>query len=164
MHACGPSRFLAGHLVRFPASTFNGSRKEAKKIRIEISEHLSGELAGKKVIDEHKASDSLVKFVTWLYETRGISVLEKLSRHRFSRGVLLSKSPHADFGYLKNGSHESEYTNKPISNSGFHLKTHGTTTDKANDVREICQCLGLPAGAVTVQEVEKNEWLKELLA
>src|SRR5438445_10840986 len=146
------------------APTFNGSRKEAKKIRIEISEHLSGELAGKKVIDEHKASDSLVKFVTWLYETRGISVLEKLSRHRFSRGVLLSKSPHADFGYLKNGSHESEYTNKPISNSGFHLKTHGTTTNKANDVREICQCLGLPAGAVTVQEVEKNEWLKELLA
>ena len=120
--------------------------------------------AGKNVIDEPKASDSLVKFLTLLYETRGISVLEKLSRHRFSRGVLLSKSPHADFGYLKNGSHESEYTNKPILNSGFHLKTHGTTTDKANDVREICQCLGLPAGAVTVQEIEKNEWLKELLA
>jgi len=73
------------------APTFNGSPKEAKKIRIEISGPLSGDQAGKKVIDEHKASDSLVKFVTWLYEARGVSVLEKLSRHRFSRGFFFPR-------------------------------------------------------------------------
>jgi len=146
------------------AAIFNAGRKEAKKIRIEIFGELSGEPSGKKLICEHNASDSMVKFVTWLYERDGIGVLEKLARHRFSRGILISKTPHADFGYLKHGSRASEYSNRPIGNSGYFLKTHGQTGDKANDVREICQCLGLPTGAVKVEEVDKDEFLKQLMA
>src|SRR5206468_3094296 len=65
------------------APVLNGGRKEARKIRIEILGDFTGEPGGKKLICEHNASDSLVKFVTWLYEKKGVSVLEKLSRHRF---------------------------------------------------------------------------------
>ena len=70
------------------------------------------------MICEHNASDSMVKFVTWLYEKKGAGVLEKPSRHRFSRGILLSDAPHEDFRYLKHGSQETEYPNQPIANSG----------------------------------------------
>ena len=44
------------------------------------------------------------------------------------------------------------------------LKTHGQTTDKANDVRKISSFLGLPLGAVIVAEVDKDDVLNQLVA
>lgn len=95
--------------------------------------------------------------MTLVYEIRGIGVLEELSRRWFSTGVLLSRNPHVDFSYFKRGSLESEYPNRLIGDSGYFLKTHGSTPDKANDVRETSQFLGLPGGAVNVEEVDKDE-------
>jgi hypothetical protein len=136
---------------------FNGSRKEAKKIRIEI--HWSSD--NKEIICEPKASESFVRFVTRLYEIKGVDVLAKLSTCKFSRGILLSKTPRLDFSYTRNDGRQTEYSNQPIANSGYYLLTHGETWQKTADIAEICRVLGLPTGTVKVEEIEKNDLFKE---
>src|SRR5438034_176117 len=55
----------------------NGGRREQKKIRIEIDLSQLGLSGGKKVISEHKASDSLISFLVLLYDIKGVTVLER---------------------------------------------------------------------------------------
>ncbi len=132
-------------------------RKEAKKIRIEINWSTSNQ----EIICEPKASDAFARFVTRLYETNGIGSLDKLAARRFSRGILLSKTPRISFNYTRNDGSQAEYSNQPISNSSYYLLTHGETWQKTSDIGEICRVLGLPSGTVKVEEIEKSDPFKE---
>jgi len=136
---------------------FNGGRKEAKKIRIEV--HWSPD--NKETICEPKASESFARFVTRLYEIKGGDVLAKLATCKFSRGILLSKTPQRDFSYTRNDGRQTEYSNQPIANSGYYLLTHGETWQKTADIAGICRVLGLPPGTVKVEEIEKSDLFKE---
>ena len=138
---------------------FNGGRKEAKMIRIEVSWSPDN----KEIICEPKASESFVRFVTRLYEIKGGDVLAKLSACKFSRGILLSKTPHVDFSYTRNDGRQTEYSNQPIANSGYCLLTHGETWQKTADIAEICRVLGLPLGTIKVEEIEKSDLFKEFV-
>lgn len=139
--------------------TLNGGRREAKKIRIEIR-WSPGNI---EVIYESNASESFVRFVTRLYEIKGGDVLAKLSMCKFSRGILLSKNPNVDFSYTRNDGRQAEYPNRPIANSGYHLLTHGETWQKTADIAEISRVIGLPAGTVKVEEIEKSDLFKEFV-
>lgn len=132
----------------------NNRRRDQKKLRIEIDVSKLGLFGAKRIISEHKASDSLVNFLVFLYETKGISILEKLSRFSVNRGVLVSKDPARDYRYIS-GNGEAEYQYQPISDSGFSALTQSATKEKVSDIRNAWQFLNLPSGALNVTEVEK---------
>jgi hypothetical protein len=142
------------------AAAPHGGRKQARKIRIEIN----WSPGNQEVICDPKASDSFVRFVTRLYEVNGMEALDKLAGRRFSRGVLLSKSPRKDFRYTRNDGSQGDYANQPIAKSGYALLTHGETWQKTSDISEICRVVGIPSGTVKVEEIEKGDLLRELLA
>jgi len=136
----------------------NGGRREQKKIRIEIDLSQLGVSGGKKVISEHKASDSLISFLVLLYKTKGVTVLERLSKFSVNRGVLVSKNPRTDYRY-RSGGGEAEYQYQPISDSGFFALTQSATKEKLTDIRKAWQFLSLPSSALKVEEADKYEIL-----
>jgi len=136
-------------------SNGNG-RREQKKIRIEIDLSQLGLSGGKKVICEHKASDSLIRFLSLLYETKGVTVLEKLLKFSVNRGVLVSKRPESDYRY-RSGGGEAEYQYQRISDSGYFALTQSATKEKVSDIRRACQFLNFPSSALKVEEADKYE-------
>jgi hypothetical protein len=132
------------------------TRREQKKIRIEIDLSLLGLAGGKKIISEHKASDSLISFLVFLYESKGISVLEKLSMFNVNRGVLVSKNPTVDYRY-RSSVGEAEYQYQRIADSGFFALTQSATKEKIVDIRNAWQFLKLPNNAMKVAEADKYE-------
>jgi len=144
-----PSHSLNNEVLNSP----NG-RREQKKIRIEIDLSQLGTSGGKKIICEHKASDSLVSFLVLLYRTKGLPVLEKLSGFSVNRGFLVSKKPKIDYRY-QSGDGEAEYQYQPISDSGFFALTQSATKEKITDIRKAWQFLNLPSKALKVEEADK---------
>ncbi|PYM12979.1 MAG: hypothetical protein DME18_10090, partial [Verrucomicrobia bacterium] len=110
---------------------------------------------GKKVICEHKASDSLIRFLSLLYETKGVTVLEKLSKFSVNRGVLVSKRPESDYRY-RSGGGEAEYQYQRISDSGYFALTQSATKEKVSDIRRAWQFLNFPSSALKVEEADTN--------
>jgi hypothetical protein len=135
---------------------FSNGRREQKKIRIEINLSQIGASSGRRTISEHKASDSLVRFLELLYETKGVGVLEKLTQFSVNRGVLVSKNPKTDYCYRSNLG-EAEYQYQPISNSGFYVLTQSATKEKVADIKKAWSFLGFPTNALTVEEADKYE-------
>lgn len=131
-------------------------RREQKKIRVEIDLAQLGASGGKKVICEHKASNSLVSFLVLLYRLKGASVLEKLSKFSVNRGALVSKNPRNDYRYTSGGG-EAEYQYQPISDSGFFALTQSATKEKIADIRRAWQFLNLPTSGLKVEETDKFE-------
>jgi len=134
-------------------------RKEQMRIRIEINGALLGKPGKNEVICEHKASNSLAKFLTRLHGIKGVEVLEKLSKFRVNRRMLVSKNPKTDYRY-RSGSVEKIYAHQPIGDSGFFVLTTSPTEQKVEDIKNVCRFIGLPADMVKVEEIEKNDWLK----
>jgi hypothetical protein len=139
------------------ASNLHNGRGHRKKIRIVVDWTMFGAPGGIETICEHMASDSLVRFVTRLYQIKGIEVLERLSNLRVNRGFFVSKNPTKDYRYW-NGSADAEYQNQPIADSGFVVLTNTDTNQKISDIKKACQFLGVTVGAVKVEEVDKNDW------
>jgi hypothetical protein len=131
-------------------------RRGRKKIRIEVNWPLLGGAGKREIICEHMASDTLVRFLTRLYEVMGVSVLEKLAHFKVNRGMLVSRNPSLDY---RNASDPSGklYQHQPIAGSGFSALTHSSTNEKLFDVRKACQFLQFSAGAIKVEEVGKYE-------
>jgi hypothetical protein len=136
---------------------------QRRKIRIVINWPLLGSSGVSEEIFEHMASDSLVKFLTRLYEVRGAGILEKLANLRVNRGFLVSRNPKTDYRYWT-GTEFGEYQNQPIVGSGFFALTHSDTKQKAADIQKACQFLGFPAGTVRVDEVGKGESMPGIAA
>jgi hypothetical protein len=137
----------------------NGQHKSpGKKIRIEVDWSRIGKdkTNGKEVICEHKASDSLTKFVIRLYQEIGEGILPKLNQVRISRGPLVSKSPQTDY---VNNSTGILFQHQPVLETGYHVLTHSSNNEKIGYISKACQALRLPIGMVTAEELEKNNWL-----
>jgi hypothetical protein len=130
------------------------SRRGAQtKLRVEIDGAILGRPGTTRAISEHKASDTLVRCLTLLYEAKGISVLEKLSTLRVNRGPFVSKQPTVDY---RNASKADElYQFQPISNSGYHVLTTNTTREKADNLIRTPKFLGFPLGSIKAEVVEK---------
>jgi hypothetical protein len=152
-----PETAPAHGLTHESLDSSNG-RREQKKIRVEIDLSQLGTSGGKKVICEHKASDSLVSFLVLLYRIKGLPVLEKLSKFSINRGVLVSKNPRTDYRY-QSGNGEAEYQYQPISDSGFFALTQSATKEKITDIRKVWQFLNLPSYALKVEETNKFQTL-----
>lgn len=139
-------------------------RQEQKKIRIEINSSFFGKSQKPEVFCEHMASDTLAKFFARLYAVKGVEVLEKLSRFKVNRRMLISKNPKTDYRY-RSGAIERIYSHQPIGDSGYFVLTHSKTSEKVEFLRTVCRkILNLPDQMFKVEEVEKNDWLKDLIA
>ena len=139
-------------------------RQEQKKIRIEINGSFFGSPHKSEVFCEHMASDTLAKFFARLCAIKGTAILEKLSRFKVNRRMLVSKNPKTDYRYLSGGV-EKIYSHQPIGNSGYFVLTHSKTGEKVEFLRTVCRTiLNLPDQMFKVEEVGKNDWLKDLLA
>ncbi len=147
-----PAHSLNHHEV----SISSKGRREQKKIRIELDLSQLGTPGGKKVICEHKASDSLVSFLVLLYRIKGLPALEKLSRFSVNRGFLVSKNPKNDYRY-RSGDGEAEYQYQAIADSGFFALTQSATKEKITDIRKAWQFLNLPTSALNIEEADKFE-------
>jgi len=146
-----------------PLPRLNG-RQEQKKIRIEIDGSFWGKSHKPEVFCEHMASDTLAKFFARLYAVKGVEVLEKLSKFKVNRRMLVSKNPKSDYRY-RSGATEKIYSHQAIGNSGYFVLTHSKTGEKVDFLRTVCsKILNLPDHMFKVEEVEKNDWLKDLLA
>src|SRR5439155_1361778 len=77
-------------LFSLPNEFALGRRRPQTKLHIEIDGALLGKPGTTKTLSDHKASDSLFRFLTILYEAKGIGVLEKLSALRVNRGPFVS--------------------------------------------------------------------------
>lgn len=148
------SHHVIGHETLVPASP--SARREQKKIRVEIDLAQLGASGGKRVICEHKASDSLVNFLELLYRVKGPAILEKLTSFSVNRAVLVSKNPRTDYRYRSRDG-EAEYQHQAISDSGFFAMTQSATKEKIADIRRAWQFLNLPTGALKVEEADKYE-------
>lgn len=139
-------------------------RQEQKKIRIEITGSFFGNSHESEIFCEHMASDTLAKFFARLYAVKGVEVLERLSRFKVNRRMLVSKNPKSDYRYWS-GAVEKIYSHQPIGNSGYFVLTHSKTGEKVEFLRTVCRkILNLSDQMFKVEEVEKNDWLKDLLA
>src|ERR1035438_10681430 len=118
-------------------SRLNG-RQEQKKIRIEIAGSFFGNAHKPEVFCEHMASDTLAKFFARLYAVKGVEVLEKLSRFKVNRRMLVSQNPQNDYRY-RSGSVEKIYQHQPIGNSGYCVFTSSTTDEKVELLRTVCR-------------------------
>jgi hypothetical protein len=131
----------------------DGSRSRGKKILIEIHWERLGKPGGKEVICEHKASDTMAKFLHRLYNALGTGALEKLSTFRVSIGPLVSKDPRGEFANRAKG---TLYSHQRLPGTPFYVLTHSQTSQKVGDLKDACKFLGLPIGAVFVSETEKH--------
>jgi hypothetical protein len=128
-------------------------RSKARRLRIEVDWNALGTSGGREVISERMASDTLVKFLQRLHSILGPEAVEKLASFRISRGPLVSKDPNRDFRNHTNG---TVYSHQRIAGTAFYVLTHSQTSQKVSDIRQACRFLGLPAGAITVTDVEKR--------
>jgi hypothetical protein len=138
-------------------------RQEQKKIRIEIDGSFFGNSRKTEVFCEHKASNTLAKFLARLSAIKGVQILEKLSKFKVNRRMLVSKNPNTDYRYWS-GSGEKIYSHQPIGDSGYFVLTHSKTGEKVEFIRTLCRrILNLSDQMFKVEEVGKNDWLKDLL-
>jgi hypothetical protein len=143
--------------------TQQSGRQEQKKIRIEIDGSFFGNSRKTEVFCEHKASDTLAKFLARLSAIKGVEILEKLRGFKVNRRMLVSKNPNTDYRYWS-GSSEKIYSHQPIGNSGYFVLTHSKTGEKVEFIRTLCRrILNLSDQMFKVEEVGKNDWLKDLL-
>lgn len=146
-----------GSVVQHPpvATGSAAFRSGRKKIRITIDWSLLAKGNEIEEICEHKASDSLVRFVTRLYQKIGPEVLEKLSHYPINRGgTMVSFNPNRDYW---NRSDRRPYQHQQIMQTGAAVLTHSATHEKVSDIEGACRHLGFPAGAVKVEAIDKAE-------
>jgi hypothetical protein len=131
-------------------------RGARKKIRIIVNWGRLGLPGGEETICDHIVADTYVHFITKLYTSKGLPILEKLAHLKINRGMFVSRHPDADY---RNGSDPSgkPFQSQPIGDSGFHALTHSSTPEKITNIRRACQYLGLPIGSVQVSEVEMEQ-------
>jgi hypothetical protein len=145
-----------GSAVQHPPDATGSAafRSGRKKIRITIDWSLLAKGNEIEEICEHKASDSLVRFVTRLYQKIGPEVLDKLLHYRINRGTMVSFNPNRDYW---NRSDRRPYQHQQIMQTGAAVLTHSATHEKVSDIEGACRHLGFPAGAVKVEAIDKAE-------
>jgi hypothetical protein len=119
-----------------------------QRLRIEIDWGRAGKGAGREVICEHMAADTMAKLVLRLAEEMGRSTLAKLARVQISRGPMVSTNPGQDF---VNRANQSNYAYQSLGDSGYYILTESSTSEKVADVKKALKELNFPPGAFLVQ-------------
>ena len=84
---------IAPRLIRADDDSDDFGRAGPQTLRIEIDWKANGRTHEKELILLPKAGDGVVKFLSRVVEEFGQDALQKLSRVKINRGLLLSKTP-----------------------------------------------------------------------
>lgn len=139
-------------LAAFDQLTKEHTKARQTRLRITIHWKLAGRDRSDEFIDEPKAADSLARYIGSLTEVLGSEILPSIMRIPNGGSGLVSRNPQTDF---VNPSTGDIYGYRSINHTGWHVKTHSSTQDKAEQVREIAARLNLPGQSVVVEVVEK---------
>jgi hypothetical protein len=122
--------------------------KARDTLRITVDWKAAGLVRERVVIQEPKASETLVAFARELYVALGEAALEKLTKLRVSRGPFVSQNPRKDFVNRRNG---TPYMYHPVSGTSFYVLTHSATVEKLDAVRRAGRLLGLSEQVITAE-------------
>jgi hypothetical protein len=134
-------------------------RAGPQTLRIEVDWKANGKTHEKEVILLPKAGDGMVKFLSRVIEEFGQDVLQKLSRIKINRGLLLSKTPSTDF---LNQAQGKVYAHKRLHGTDFYVLTHSQTSQKMDDISRICRVIGFVPGSVQVRTVSRADCYSEI--
>ena len=123
-----------------PRSAGTGHKSARTRIRVTINWNRAGKGLPREVIDEGKASMTLVKVIGRLAEVYGQNVLERLCAMEVNRGPLVTKSPN------------SLYQHQRLL--GYFVLTHSSTPEKVQIVKDLERFLSLPASSLEVEVLE----------
>ncbi|MDR0534710.1 MAG: hypothetical protein LBH01_12235 [Verrucomicrobiales bacterium] len=104
-----------------------------------------------EVINERLDSKTLAYFYQRLREELGLEVLEKASRFRVSRGLIISTNPNTDYAYQDKAGHSKVYANHKINGTAYHVLTNTTSDQKINDLKNLIRFLSLPFGSIEIK-------------
>lgn len=136
-------------------------RAGPQTLRIEIDWKANGKTHEKEIILLPKAGDAVVKFLSRVIEELGQDALQKLSRVKINRGLLLSKTPATDF---LNQAQGKVYAHKRLRGTDYYVLTHSQTSQKMDDINRICRVLGFVPGSVQVRTVSRADCYTEIYA
>ncbi len=152
---------IAPRLIRADDDSDDFGRAGPQTLRIEIDWKANGRTHEKELILLPKAGDGVVKFLSRVVEEFGQDALQKLSRVKINRGLLLSKTPGTDF---LNQAQGKVYAHKRLRGTDYYVLTHSQTTQKMDDINRICRVLGFVPGSVQVRTVSRADCYAEIYA
>ena len=130
----------------------DSARGRTQTLRLKIDWKANGRTHESETICQPTAAASMTAFVARVLEELGQEALQKLTRVRINRGPLLSKTPATDF---LNQAQGKLYGHKRVKNTEFYVLTHSPTTQKIDDINKICRVLGLKAGSVQIETIDR---------
>jgi len=110
-------------------------------------------------ICENTAASSMTHFLSRVIEEFGNDALQKMEQIRINRGPLLSKNPSKDFANKMQG---KLYGHKKIQGTDYYVLTHSATSEKVEDLKNICRAIGFVPGSVQIEQVNRHSWLDGL--
>lgn len=111
-------------------------------------------------ICRNTAAATMAAFIGRLVEELGEDCLAKLAQVRINRGPLISKVPAKDF---VNQSKGTLYGHQKLNGCDYYILTHSPTSQKVEDLNNICRLLGFVPGSVQIEQVSRRGWLSELV-
>jgi hypothetical protein len=152
---------IVPQLVHTNGDSEDFGRTGPQTLRIEVDWKANGKTHEKELILLPKAGDGVVKFLSRVIEEFGPDALQKLSRVKINRGLLLSKTPATDF---LNQAQGKVYAHKRLRGTDYYVLTHSQTSQKMDDIIRICRVLGFVPGSVQVRTVSRADCYAEIYA
>ena len=135
-------------------------RGRPQTIKIRIDWKANNRNRDLEEICENTVAASMVAFVKSAMKELGQDILQKLGAVRVNRGPLISKVPAKDFVNQAQG---NLYGHKQIKGSDYFMLTHSSTSQKIDDLNNVCRVLGFVPGSVQIEKVNRHAWLDELV-
>ena len=139
-------------ISEFDSATRTHTKSRHTKLLISIHWSMAGEERSDELIDDDQAADALGHFIEAVVGVYGEGILESLARIPNGSSGLVSRQPNQDF---RNPTTGDSYSNRRITGTGWSVKTHSSTAQKAEQIHQIKSALGMPRHSVDVDVVEK---------
>lgn len=139
-------------MLSFDQLTKSNTKAAHTRLLVRLDWRAAGCDRSSVLVDEPTGAEALAKFLEELVEVRGVDILPHIQRIPCGGSGLVSRNPRLDFINPATG---EEYGNRPISTTGWHVKTHTSTRDKAEQIHQIKTLMGFPRHAIEVDVLEK---------
>ena len=139
--------------LKFDSATKSHTKAGRTKLNIMIRWSKAGKNLPDEFINEDKAADALVKFISCLVRVYGTEIMSSIAQIPNGACGLVSRHPSANFRNPANG---QLYGYKEIDSTGWSVKTHSSTAQKADQIAQIKTALGMERHSVEVDVVASN--------
>lgn len=152
LQVAGLQKEIRKAIADYDAATRSHTKAKHTKLLITIRWALAGESLADELIDDESAADALAHFLEALVAVQGVGILSSIQQIQVGSSSLISRNPHHDF---RNPNTNDPYGHRPIGKTGWHVKTHSSTSQKVDQIHQVKTLLGMPRTAIEVEVVEK---------